>query len=176
MKQSQILTFLVIIVILAVAVLARRNFVRSDLINGEVAPSIFGSTPMGDSLALEDYRGHYVLLHFWASWCGPCRQEAPLLKDIYRKYHEDSFNGAHELRILSIGIEGNKSRWIQAIQQDELDWDGHISALKRFDEPAALNYDVKYIPSHFLVSPEGRIVLVNVSLDQIDAYLAKMQE
>lgn len=176
MKKSRILTFLVIIVILAVAVLARRNFVRSDLINGEPAPSIVGSTPEGDDLALEDYRGHYVLLHFWASWCGPCRKEAPLLRDIYRKYREASFNGFHKLHILSIGIESDRTRWIRAIQQDELDWDGHISALKRFDEPAALDYDVKYIPSHFLIGPEGKIVLVNVSLDQIDAYLAKMQE
>ncbi|HKK88914.1 MAG TPA: TlpA disulfide reductase family protein, partial [Saprospiraceae bacterium] len=98
MKQSRALTFLVIIVILAVAVLARRNFVRSDLVNGETAPSIAGNTPKGNALTLEDYRGHYVLLHFWASWCGPCRQEAPLLKDIYRQYREASFNGAHELR------------------------------------------------------------------------------
>lgn len=175
MKQRQVLVFLAVIAILAVAVLARRNFVRSDLINGEVAPGISGATPEGDSLRLENYRGDYVLLHFWASWCGPCRKEAPLLRDIYEKYKSVSFRGADQLSILSVGIETDRDRWLRAIRQDQLDWEGHISALKRFDEPAALDYDVKYIPSHFLIGPEGRIVLVNVSLDQIDAYLAKIQ-
>ncbi len=176
MKKNQLIILLAVIAILAVAVLARRNFVRSDLVNGEMAPPIVGVTPTGDSLTLEGYRGDYVLLHFWASWCGPCRKEAPLLRDIYNKYRESSFKGVHQLGILSVGIENNRERWLRAIEQDQLDWDGHISQLKRFEDPAALDYDVKYIPSHFLIGPEGAVVLVNVSLDQIDAYLAKIRD
>lgn len=159
---------------MAVALLARRNFVRSNLVNGETAPAILGNTPAGKAMSLSDYKGHYVLLHFWGSWCGPCRKEAPILKDIYRKYRKASFQGGHNMHILSVGIESERERWIRAIEQDGLEWQGHVSSLLRFDEPAALDYDVKYIPSHFLIGPDGKIVLVNVNLDQIDAYLAKI--
>ena len=118
---------------------------------GEKAIDITQFSPNGDVVRLSDYRGKYVLLEFWASWCAPCRGSNEKLRKIYSKYNSKGFE------ILSVSGDNNKDRWINAIKTDSLTW-AQISDLKGWHNEAFLSYDIKHIPRSFLISPEGIIL------------------
>lgn len=104
----------------------------------------------GKMIRLADFRGRYVLLDFWASWCVPCRQENPGLKELYARYKTKGFE------IIGISVDENGERWKKAIKEDDLPWI-HISDLKRESALASL-FGVQPIPDNFLINPEGIIV------------------
>ena len=135
--------------------------------SGEPAPDFIMYRQNGNLVQLKDYRGKFVLLHFWGSWCGPCRAENPHLVELYKKYHSRGFY------ILSVGIERNAEAWKRAIQQDGLIWDTHTSSLREFDSDIAKLFNVKSIPSTFLINSEGLIIGVKLSPDQIDKILSE---
>lgn len=141
--------------------------------NGEPAPDFISYTPDGDSLKLSDYAGQYVLLDFWGSWCGPCRVENPALVKLYDKYSGKSFKKASAFKILSVGIETSKESWIRAIKSDNLKWPDHVSSVKRLRDPVAKLYGVKEIPTKYLISESGSIVMVNPSFEDLDKWLAE---
>ncbi|MDR7131939.1 peroxiredoxin [Algoriphagus sp. 4150] len=105
----------------------------------------------GSVVSLEDYEGKYVLLEFWASWCGPCRMENPNLRAEYLKYHDKGFN------ILGISLDESKEKWLKAVAKDDLPWT-QVSDLKGWQNEVAVLYGVRGVPANFLISPEGKIV------------------
>lgn len=131
---------------------------------GDEAPDIQLTLMNGQAARLSDLRGKYVLLQFWGSWCGPCRQENPHLVELYRKYHEKGFE------VFSIGLEFNPNAWKNAILNDQLEWPYHSMESANFDGPLAKQYNIKSIPSTFLLNPQGVIMGVNLNPD----YLKKM--
>jgi peroxiredoxin len=118
---------------------------------GDIAPEIIQVTPRGDTIKLSDYRGKYVLLDFWASWCAPCRVQSKWLRKIYSKYNSEG------LEIFGVSGDDNKRDWINAIEHDSITW-MNISDLKGWKNEAFLLYDIKMIPDKFLINPEGVIV------------------
>jgi peroxiredoxin len=104
----------------------------------------------GRRVRLADFRGRYVLLDFWASWCVPCRQENPGLKALYARYKDRG------LEIIGISVDEDGRRWRKAIVEDALPWI-HVSDLKRESSLANL-YGVQPIPDNFLIDPDGKIV------------------
>ena len=118
---------------------------------GDMAPEIIQFTPEGDTVRLSDYRGKYVLVDFWDSYCGPCRGSHKWLRRIYNKYKQDGFE------ILGVSGDSNKNRWVTAIGQDSITWT-NVSDLKGWKNEAFLLYDVKFIPRNFLVNPDGVII------------------
>jgi thiol-disulfide isomerase/thioredoxin len=102
-------------------------------------------------ISLSSFKGKYVLIDFWASWCGPCRQESPVLVKAYEKYRAKGFD------ILSVSLDEDKNKWIGAIKKDNLSWT-HVSDLKGNENQAALLYGVKSIPANFLIDPQGKII------------------
>ena len=133
---------------------------------GHQAPDFTTSGIDGKPVKLSDYKGKYVLLDFWASWCGPCRQENPNVVKLYNTYKPKGLN------ILGISLDVDKNAWQQAINQDKLSWN-HGSDLKRFDGPTELTYHIQAIPSNFLIDPQGNIIAKNIMGSDLEEFLNK---
>lgn len=107
----------------------------------------------GKMVKLSDYRGKYVLIDFWASWCAPCRRENPNLVKAYEQYKSKGF----EILGVSMDKASDKAKWIKAIEDDKLTWK-QVGDMKGWDNEAGVLYEVKAIPMNFLISPEGKII------------------
>lgn len=129
---------------------------------GDIAPEISLKNPEGKTISLSSLRGQYVLIDFWASWCGPCRRENPNVVNAYKKYNKAKFKEGKGFEIFSVSLDNNTARWASAIEQDNLTWDYHVSDLKGWSSSAARAYGVNSIPQSFLVDPNGKIVAKNL--------------
>ncbi|WP_316797666.1 TlpA disulfide reductase family protein [Pedobacter frigidisoli] len=107
----------------------------------------------GKPVKLSDYRGKYVLIDFWASWCAPCRRENPNLVKVYEQYKSKGF----EILGVSLDKAADKAKWIKAIADDHLTWK-QVGDLKGWENEAAQAYEVKAIPMNFLIDPTGKII------------------
>ncbi len=116
---------------------------------GSEAPNISMATPSGGTASLSDLRGKVVLLDFWASWCKPCRAENPNVVRVYNQYRDQGFE------VFSVSLDKSQQAWVQAIQQDGLLWENHVSDLKYWQSAAAKLYNVKGIPQTYLLDKEG---------------------
>lgn len=125
-------------------------------------------TPDGDTIRLSDYKGQYVLLDFWASWCGPCRRENPNVVKMYNKYKDKGFT------IFSVSLDKSKSSWKKAIKQDGLIWDTHVSDLKYWSSAPAQAYKVHSIPHSFLIDKEGTIIATNLRGEGLENKLKEL--
>lgn len=134
---------------------------------GKMAMDFTQADTLGNPVALSSFKGKYVLLDFWASWCGPCRRENPNVVAAYNKYHDKGFN------ILSVSLDqpGAKDKWIKAIHDDNLTWT-HVSDLKFWDNEVAKEYGIQSIPQNFLIDPTGKIVGKDLRGEDLDAKLA----
>lgn len=172
---NSLLNALLIIVVLLL--IGRYFYFQPRFINGERAPEFSAQLIGGQEMALSALRGSYVLLDFWASWCGPCRAQNPGLVELYHKYHNAPFKDAEGFEIVSIGIENNRESWRRAVENDGLNWKYHVldlsSSLKFFNSEVAQLYGVKQLPASFLINAEGVIIGVNLSPAEIDKFLAR---
>lgn len=128
-----------------------------------IAPEIEMKDPKGNVRRLSDLRGKYVLIDFWASWCGPCRMENPNVVRLYQQYKNKNFD------IFSVSLDDNKQRWEQAIIADNLQWENHVSDLLKWQSPVVELYKFQGIPHTVLIDPKGKIVAQNLrgpSLEQ----------
>lgn len=121
----------------------------------------------GNPVSLSQFRGKYVLVDFWASWCQPCRQDNPNVVKAYQQFKDKNFT------VLGVSLDQNKNAWQKAIQQDGLTWT-HVSDLKFWDNEAAKLYGVQGIPYNVLVDPDGNIVAENLHGDEIVQTLQKV--
>ncbi len=132
--------------------IGERVVLLKKLAPGSPAPEFELTTPEGEKLALKDLRGHIVLLDFWASWCGPCIDEMPNVKEIYTKYHKQG------LEIVGISMDTNKTLWEGAIKRVGLPW-RHVSSLKGMNRcPVAKMYQVVAIPKLYIIDKDGKII------------------
>ena len=141
------------------AVLARHIDIGSEL------PNIVMPTTAGKRLTLKDFRGKYVLLDFWASWCGPCRREIPYIQAAHRKYGE-------RLTILSVSLDSKKDAWLQAVQTLDMPWH-HVCDLKAWGSAAAVKYAVNAIPKTFLIGPDGLLIATGLRGEALERTLTK---
>ncbi len=134
---------------------------------GEEAANLAAPTPEGKMLDLKSLRGKYVLIDFWASWCGPCRRENPNVVRLYNKYKDKGFD------ILGVSLDNKKDKWVDAIAKDKLDWH-HISDLKGWSSALAKPYGVKGIPYTVLVDKEGKILATRLRGASLEAKLKEI--
>jgi len=109
----------------------------------------------GKPVSLSSFKGKYVLLDFWASWCGPCRMENPNVVNTYHQFKEKNFT------VLGVSLDKSKDPWLKAIGDDKLAWT-QVSDLKFWNNEAAVKYHIQSIPQNFLVDPNGKIIAKNL--------------
>ncbi|HEY6975715.1 MAG TPA: TlpA disulfide reductase family protein [Chitinophagaceae bacterium] len=114
----------------------------------------------GKNISLAQFRGKYVLLDFWASWCKPCRMENPNVVAAYNEYKNKNFT------ILSVSLDQDKNNWLNAIKADHLSWT-HVSDLQFWGNEAAKLYHVESIPQNYLIDPNGTIIAKNLRGDEL---------
>lgn len=119
---------------------------------------------LGNPVHFSTYKGRYVLLEFWASWCGPCRAEGPNLLKAYEKFKDKG------LVIIAVSLDKDASLWKKAIRDDHMPWI-HVSDLKYSQNEVALLYGVHAVPANFLISPEGKIIAKDLRGDALHVKL-----
>ncbi|MDW7695106.1 AhpC/TSA family protein [Flammeovirgaceae bacterium SG7u.111] len=134
---------------------------------GKEAPEIKLENPNGEMVALSSLRGKYVLIDFWAAWCGPCRHENPNVVKLYAEYKDKGFE------IFGVSLDKTKEDWVKAIEDDNLGW-VHVSDLKFWNSSVVPKYNITGIPMTYLLDKEGKIIAKGLRGKQLEDKLAEL--
>ncbi len=131
------------------------------------APDFTLPDPNGKMISLKSFRGKYVLVDFWASWCGPCRQENPTVVAAFNRFKDKNFT------VLGVSLDDNKAKWLKAIQDDKLTWT-HVSDLKQWESIVVPMYQIQGIPFNVLVDPNGKIIASGLRGEDLEKTLSSV--
>lgn len=147
-------------------IIERFNSEAKLMVGGE-APEINIPQLDNTNLSLKSLRGKYVLIDFWASWCGPCRKENPYNVEMYKRFKDKGFE------IYGVSLDQDANRWKAAIEKDGLTWK-HVSDLKGWSSSAGQTYNIRSIPSTVLLDPSGKIIAKGLRGEELNAKLQEL--
>jgi len=136
---------------------------------GQIAPDFSAPNPEGQMVSLKESLGKVTLIDFWASWCGPCRMENPNVVAMYNEFHQKGLN----IIGVSLDREGQKDKWLEAIETDKLTWI-HVSNLKFWQDPIAVQYGIQSIPATLLLDADGKIIAKNLRGNDLREKVAEL--
>lgn len=140
---------------------------------GDMAPDFTAADTLGNKISLSDYRGHYVVLDFWASWCGDCRKEIPELKKLHRDTHSICIDGK-KMQWLSLSFDYKAESWKNMLRKEKFAWP-QISSLKNTrEDPTFKAYQLNWIPAFFIIDPEGRVVATAITAKGLSAAITQL--
>ena len=163
-----------VLLVIAVALLIYNVVLKKPNVeHGVKAPTIQTELIDGSSFSIDDLEGNYVLVDFWASWCGPCIKDSPKVVGLYNKFHGKSFKDAKNFEVVSVALEKKPDRWQKMADRFGFAWKYQIVDVVQFVRLSsfASAYDVSNIPSKFLINPEGNIIGVDLSAEEMDRLL-----
>jgi peroxiredoxin len=142
---------------------SQANSAAAALLN-QPAPDLTMTDVNGKQISISDFKGKYLLVDFWASWCGPCRQENPNVVAAYNKFKNKNFT------ILGVSLDEDKAAWLKAIKDDHLEW-AQMSDLKQWESAAISAYHFDGIPFNVLINPEGKVIAESLRGEELQQKL-----
>jgi thiol-disulfide isomerase/thioredoxin len=143
---------------------------------GKMAPDLAFSSPDGKIITLSSLRGKIVLVDFWASWCMPCRMENPNVVEVYEQYKDGNFTEGKGFTVYSVSLDTKQSRWTDAIHEDKLVWESHVSDLKGWYSDAAKIYQISAIPANYLINGDGVIIARDLRAETLDSKIKSLKQ
>lgn len=145
------------------------KYAKDMLQPGTEAPDFTLAAPDGTSYSLSDFRGSYVVLDFWASWCPDCRKDIPEMKRLHDEYGKN-------IRFVSVSFDDKKDSWTRCIETNGMDW-LHLSELKKWKTTeVSRQYNIQWIPAMYIIDRQGRIILSTVMIEKVAAKLKELHE
>ena len=148
---------------------ADAKYATEMLRKGARIPALVMNDPSGVSHDLKDFRGKYVVLDFWASWCQDCRQDTPVMKRLYEKYASD------KVAFVGISFDTERDKLVNYLEDNDIRWLQLCDYQKKKESTVGKAFQVKWIPSMYLIDPKGRVVIGTVMIEKLETELSRIR-